>query len=514
MRMTKNSVKIVPVSKSDSAIWILLAAIGLFYVLTIRPGLNWDGDNSMYIHHAKNIVEGIPYDDTGYIVNPSNPAIGPRTYPPVFPLLLAPVYWAAGLNFDAMKVMTIIVFIFALFSIYMNFRNELPTVYNLAIISIIGFNYYFWDFKDQIQSDLPFLFFSYSCMYLASLSLSIETNRWKSYGVAFFAGLFLYLSYGTRSIGIAILPAIIISGFVNKKKIKLQTITIFATFFVLAFVQNLFFHTDGSEGSYIDRFFFDVDNISRNSLIYLKDFYEYFQNGYSDILNKLIFLFFTIFAFLGFILRSRRFGIHEIFFVVYIAIILIWPGNQGKRFLIPLLPLYLFYGFYFLYTVEKSFLKHEMAVKAMHITAYITVSSIFISYGLLYYKNGIEPEKYGTHKAKSIEMFDYVKNNTVKKDVIIFRKPRVLALMTDRSSACYHTADDDSDLWNYFKSIDATYLIEDNFGSQFSRSFKNFVSRNEKKLTLVFNNNDFKIYKINTDGTRGSEFSGIQTARP
>ena len=363
MRMTKKSVKTVPGSKFDYAIWILLAAIGLFFVLTIRPGLNWDGDNSMYIHHAKNIVEKIAYNDTGYIVNPSNPGIGPSTYPPVFPMLLASVYWAAGLNFYAMKVMTVVVFIFALFSIYLNFKNELPTVYNLAIIGTIGFNYYFWDFKDQILSDLPFLFFSYFCMYLVPLSLSIDTKRWESYGAAFLAGLFLYLSYGTRSIGIALLPAIVISGFVNDKKIKRQTITIFATFFVLAVVQNLFFHKDGSEGSYIDSFFLDADTIYSNFFIYLKGFYEYFQNGYSDVLNKFIFLFLTIFSFFGFIIRSRKFGIHEIFYVVYIAIILIWPENQGKRFLIPLLPLYLFYGFYFLYTVEKVVLNSEVAAR-------------------------------------------------------------------------------------------------------------------------------------------------------
>jgi hypothetical protein len=488
-------------TKSSSAIWILLAAIGLFYISTIRPGLDWDGDNSMYIHHAKNIVEGRSYDDTGYIVNPASPGIGPRTYPPVFPLLLTPVYWAAGLNYDLMKMVTIIFFILSLYSIYLNFKGELPTIYNFLIICLIGFNYYLWDFKDRIMSDLPFLFFTYTSMYLASRCLSINTKQWNSYFVAFLAGLFLYLSYGTRSIGIAILPAIVLSEIINTKRITAKTITIVLTFFALAFVQNLFFHAEGSEGSYLDRFFFDTANIYHNSIIYLRDFFEYFKNGYSNALNKIIFITFSIFSFLGFVIRARRFKLHEIYFTIYLTIILIWPGNQGKRLLIPLLPLYIFYFFFFFHTIEKSTLKSKRWEKAGYVVVAAIISSIFMSYGLLYHKNGMKPIKYGIHKDQSVELFNYIKNNTTKNDVIIFRKPRALALMTGRSSACYHTAENDSDLWNFFQNIGATYIVEDHFNSNFTRSFNNFIARNKKKLTLVFTNNDFNIYKIFNNGT-------------
>jgi len=57
--------------------------IGFIYITTIREGHNWGGDFSMYIHHAKNIAEGKSYQDTGYLYNPLNPSIGPKTYPPV-----------------------------------------------------------------------------------------------------------------------------------------------------------------------------------------------------------------------------------------------------------------------------------------------------------------------------------------------------------------------------------------------------------------------------------------------
>ena len=79
----------------------LILAIGLFYLSTIRDGHDWDGDHSMYIQHARNIVEGSDYRESGYIFNPSCPSWGPESYPPVFPLLLSPLYRLYGLNLKA-----------------------------------------------------------------------------------------------------------------------------------------------------------------------------------------------------------------------------------------------------------------------------------------------------------------------------------------------------------------------------------------------------------------------------
>jgi hypothetical protein len=67
-------------------------AVGLFFVLTIRPGHVWGDDFSMYIRQAMNLADGTSYQDTGYLYNPITSGVGPRTYPPVFPLLLAPIY--------------------------------------------------------------------------------------------------------------------------------------------------------------------------------------------------------------------------------------------------------------------------------------------------------------------------------------------------------------------------------------------------------------------------------------
>lgn len=60
--------------------------------MTIRPGQPWGDDFAMYILHAKNIASGKAYTDTGYIPNPGYAVLGPAAYPPLFPLVLSPVY--------------------------------------------------------------------------------------------------------------------------------------------------------------------------------------------------------------------------------------------------------------------------------------------------------------------------------------------------------------------------------------------------------------------------------------
>src|SRR5688572_24452072 len=95
----------------------LLALIAVFQFASVLPGHDWGDDFSMYIAHARNIVEGIPYSDTGYIYNPDEP-IGPPRASPGLPLLLAPVYATRGVDLVAMKGVMIISFIAGLALIY------------------------------------------------------------------------------------------------------------------------------------------------------------------------------------------------------------------------------------------------------------------------------------------------------------------------------------------------------------------------------------------------------------
>jgi len=293
----------------------------------------------MYIQHAKNISEGKPYGDTGYIFNPSHPFLGPKTYPPVFPFLLVPVYLVSGLDLQAMKLIPIVLFLFSLFTIYLNFKDKLSFYSLCLIIGALGFNYFFWDFKDNILSDLPFLFFSYTFFYLAEKTYNAQKSLKRVTILCLFTGFFLYLSYGTRTIGFVLLPSVLLYDFFQHKKFSIKGILIVSFFIIFLLFQNLLLQ---NEGSYFDLFYFDHRIIFKNIKFYQWHATAFWSNGFFYPFNEWLFIIISVFSACGFLIRFKKFGIYEFFFLFYLMIIFTWPTNQGTRFLIPIIPLYLF----------------------------------------------------------------------------------------------------------------------------------------------------------------------------
>ena len=62
----------------------VLVGVGLvaFYWSAISEALGWGGDFALYVLHARNLADGLPYGDTGYIYNPQYPSLSPPAYPP------------------------------------------------------------------------------------------------------------------------------------------------------------------------------------------------------------------------------------------------------------------------------------------------------------------------------------------------------------------------------------------------------------------------------------------------
>src|ERR1043166_7636509 len=114
--------------------WRLAVVVGVFYLATIRAGHHWGDDFAQYIQQARNIAAGEPNASTGYIYNPHNPVVGPRAYPPGFPLLLAPVVKIFGLDFRPMKVLVILCFVGVLLLMPLVFGKDLPPPYAAALI--------------------------------------------------------------------------------------------------------------------------------------------------------------------------------------------------------------------------------------------------------------------------------------------------------------------------------------------------------------------------------------------
>src|SRR2546428_939974 len=195
---------VIPSSKRAAD--VILVAACVLQLLTIRDGQPWGDDFAQYITHARNLVELRPYGDIGVL--PGGEVLGPREYPPVFPMMLAPVYYFFGPSLPALKVVGIVSLMLALLIFRRLFETTLVGGYLVAWALLVGFHPYLYEFASMVLSDQAFM------LWMAAALLALD--RWGETKApprtaAFrgcIAGVLIALSVETRTIGVALLPAV------------------------------------------------------------------------------------------------------------------------------------------------------------------------------------------------------------------------------------------------------------------------------------------------------------------
>ena len=144
----------LPLHRLSIAAGIIL--LGAVYLATLRQGQQWGDDFAMYILQARNVAAGQWSAPTGYIYNPHAPKVGPAAYPPVFPLMLAPLYRIWGLNLTPMKVEVTLCLLAALYLVFEFGAHLMPFAWAAGATAAVGLSPYFAAFKENVVSDLPF----------------------------------------------------------------------------------------------------------------------------------------------------------------------------------------------------------------------------------------------------------------------------------------------------------------------------------------------------------------------
>lgn len=478
--------------RANALAGLLILLIGLFYLATIREGHVWGDDFALYIHHAKNLVEGKPYADTGYIYNPQFAELSPRSYPPVFPLLLVPVYAFFGLNLAAMKVQGILFFVAALGMIYLTFKRFISGAASLALIALLGLNPYIWDFKDNIVSEMPFLFFLFLCLYLIERAYRSERAGQIANSFVLGIGLSLYLAYGTRSLGALLLPCLLLADVLRRRKLwpSFFALKVAALFLVCFVIQRLFVQ---GESSYFDQLVGDPGIVLQNFERYRFAFTQFWFEPFPWIVRTPAFALFALLALFGYLLRVRqRLTVIELLPLPYMAIILVWPSYQGNRFLLPMAPLFLFYA---LVGIEGLSTLRLQRLVPYALGGLLVVTGV--SYALQVPQQDYPVLSRGIGTPEARELFAYLASSTEPDDVMIIQKPRIVSLLTGRPGAAYHIADNDAELWAFMREVNASYLISSREAFFRDEEYLHaFVERNQSELQQVYANPEFTVYRI------------------
>ncbi len=142
----------LPLSISDQLTWVLVAIIASAHFFGLTPGHVFAQDDfAAYVMQAANLVEHRRYTDIRYVPNPEAPWVSPANgYPPVYPLLLAPVYWWRGLDLRAMKMVTVFTFAIFLAAFAKWVRPMVSPRLRVVAVLLVGLSPAFWNYRDLI----------------------------------------------------------------------------------------------------------------------------------------------------------------------------------------------------------------------------------------------------------------------------------------------------------------------------------------------------------------------------
>lgn len=480
--------------------WLMAAMLLPLFFINVRDSHDWGGDFAMYIMQASNIVHGVPQSETPYIYNPDNPVLGPPAYPVGFPLLISPVYAIFG---NSIKAFTLWVtaFLFGLgmlMALYL--RRYFSETASIFLVLILIYNPWTLSMKLEVMSEIPFAFLLILCLYL--FEKYARGPFWMGIIIALLGGLLM----SVRIIGVVFPVAVLIwairKRFVEKdntpfNKCVCGFLVGVGSILVYMLLNNMVFPVPQAEGGSYAGIWGEEPLYATvlYNLAYYTEQFKYFFSPWGGSWNFLpLMLKAAIFTFtmLGMI-RSffRRLELTDMIVILYLGVLLIYPyRHAGIRFLFPILPLLGFYLVRGLQTVHIFPGINDFA-KTVFLGCLVLVSYLNMFWYTIINDGNTLP---GPQEKASVEAFDYIRNNTAADDVILFAKPRVLALYTGRHSLANHKESEARQIAELIFEYKVAYVLTHTEISD--QAIHDFIRAQDYICEYLWSNEKFVLYKV------------------
>jgi hypothetical protein len=472
----------------------LIVVLGGIHLATLREGQEWGDDFSLYVAHARNLADGRPYADTGYVYNPANPVLSPRTYPPIFPLLLVPVYSMFGMNLLAMKAFVVLLFMLMLGVLALLFQKRLPFPYVLGCLTLFALNPYVWQQKDRLLSETPFMLFAYSALLLAEKAQE-ELGRRGALIWGLLAGTSAYLAFGTRTIGIVLIPSILVCDWLRRRRLGTASVAIVAAFLFGVAAQKCLLVV---EGSYLDQLVFAPALFLRIAVSLVRALGYFLENGYSNAARLVLFACLLAPACWTIAARIRgRWTACELFAVFNCMVLVFWQAAEyERRFLLPILPLFFLWVAEGLHRLAStSFRRLEMPAAAL------LMLTVLLSYASWYIRTDVGPIRNGVSSPEALALFNWVQKQTDERDLFLFPKPRAFALYTGRRALAHHVADDPQRLSRTLQKHGVTHVVVYHSSpfpvfQRSGRLVETLVAEEPMGFVMIYENPGFRVYRL------------------
>lgn len=421
----------------NTVLFIMILLSLIIGTCTLRRGHDWGDDFAWYILQAKSVLQGTTdefMEQSTFTNGQSTTHLGPLAYPWGYPLILAPVYAVKGISPLALKLPGLFFFAGFLASLYLLMRARLTENESLLIVALFAFNPLLIQFLDQILSDIPFLFFSTLSLLLMTQPGRRSHLQLAGIGAAIFFTTFL------RVTGILLLGCFLLVQVFRLLKHRgdrahavriLRDSMIVGMVFIGLWILSLLSFPSGGE-SYLSQYASLTETAREMVPAYFNIFSSFFGSspGWRYLYYLLI-----IFFLLGAWIRRHQERLFLLFFGFWMVVHVTYPYWQGPRYIFPLLPIFIYFAF-----AGMKFLVHQLPEQYSFIgrrglyVFWSLIALIFIvksstnAYHNLQNNRSIS----GPFDPFSVEVYTYIREKTPPESVLIFFKPRVMVMMTER----------------------------------------------------------------------------------
>lgn len=474
--------------------WLVVLILGLFYGLTLRNGHPWGDDFAQYIAHARNLVLGQPYTATGILHNPAV-VLGPSAYPPLFPLLLAPLYAVFGLNLTAFKFLAALFSLLGLviFNEWLKGRKTAAPLRGLALL-LAGLHPWYWDYKDQILSDMVF-----AALGLLALVLWEAWNSEKDMKGGWLIGLCLLAAIAARSVGLILLLAILADAVLHQRWRARGFLPVLVVPLADVFVLNLLLP---STGDYLEQARSWKWTILQGNFGEMVQIFLQIWRGERLLIGGVSLI--TVLG-LGLLVsglasRLRHLGAAEFYLLGTLGMILVWPHPQGFRFYLPVFFMLVYYvleGWRWLWARINHSAHNPpkpVGLVAAWLMLALLVAGMLEGYLKDYQRQPLHAFRDGVGLPASREMFEFIRQETRPDEVVAFFKPRALSLMTSRTAfAPYWDVQQPQRLMADLVAFQADYLI---VWKPDYEALAAFARGNPAHFSFLYENEDFDVFSI------------------
>jgi hypothetical protein len=451
----------------------------------------------MYIAEAKNFALGLPYRETGFVWVPGMGVHNPASYPPVFPLILAPFYAWFGNNLFVFKIVVQVLLLAALPFYYAIGRAmHLGRVAAAVATIVFGLSAVVLETKESVGSDTAYLLFAGAFLYA---TLAIYSGRWDKLRPVISVGILtivFLLAYGTRSAGLTLPIAFLIHEIVSARRLRPFGL-LAAGSFMLA--MSLFTVLVYDSREYGNQFVLTFQTCVRNAAYYFRSPAELWEPLPGALRYGLTVLAIGLAA-LAMVRRLLRFpSIVEFYSLISIGLAITYAAGMSARYLLPflaLLPFYIFDGLRSLIVFLPE--RHVRAAWAIVCSVFLCAAAVNVASA----ERG--PVPVGVGDPGFIALCDRLRIITPPDAVLVSWNPRVFSLYTGRRGTHYPHSLDVNEFSRLLELAHADHAILYRDSAEDLRWLQPFINSQGPAARLIYDSDEFRVYRLSSLTSRRS----------